>query len=347
MKKIIFALLLGSPFAQAQTHHGLQSAVALDLTLPFNFEESSENKLDVRAVELTFMGALQPHIDATLNLAAHDEEGEFVVEVHEAFISADKVVPYSNLRVGKFLLSVGQLNQMHRHEWNFVSAPRVQSAFFDEENVTDTGAEIISQFPAASNWEFTAGVTNGYTFGHSHDQGEKPQVPTHYLRPAHTLDLGGSGNLKWGLNYVGRTDAESLQTQLYGLDVLFRKIEGDTTSVLLQSEIWYRKQSAPQTNDTEEVGAYFYPQMSLSERLFVGVRFDFFQELDRTNPIDGSSQENLNYAFVPTLTFQSSEFSKMRLAYTYDQQTYEGESDQLNQKIELQWVAILGDQHSH
>ncbi|ASD62536.1 outer membrane beta-barrel protein [Bdellovibrio bacteriovorus] len=350
MKKLILtAALLSSTAttASAQVLQNMQSAAALDLVAPLNFEDSAENKLDIRAAELMFFGPLDPTFDAYLNFAAHNEEGEFVAEVHEAYVGSSKVIPNSRFRVGKFFLGVGRLNQFHQHDWAFVSAPRVQAEFFDEEGVADTGAEFSTLLPTDSYWDITLGVTNGYTYGHSHDEGEKPQVPTHYIHPVNFVDFGEAGALQWGMNYLGRTDAAETKTQLYGLDFVFKKTKGKTLSFLFQSEIWYRNLSGPGADTQEDIGAYFYPQMSLSERLFLGLRVDLFSDLSRSFISDGSRQENLDYGFVPTLTFKNSEFSLLRVAYTYDNQTYQGESDTISQKIELQWVAILGAHPAH
>lgn len=350
MKKLILTAALISTTvttASAQVLQNMQSAAALDLVAPLNFEDSAENKLDIRAAELMFFGPLDPTFDAYLNFAAHNEEGEFVAEVHEAYVGSSKVIPNSRFRVGKFFLGVGRLNQFHQHDWAFVSAPRVQAEFFDEEGVADTGAEFSTLLPTDSYWDITLGVTNGYTYGHSHDEGAKPQVPTHYIHPVNFVDFGDAGALQWGMNYLGRTDAAATKTQLYGLDFVFKKMEGKTLSFLFQSEIWYRNLSAPGADTQEDVGAYFYPQMSLSERLFLGLRVDLFSDLSRSFISDGSRQKNLDYGFVPTLTFKNSEFSLLRVAYTYDNQTYQGESDTISQKIELQWVAILGAHPAH
>lgn len=353
MRSLVLILLLASaPHAHAQILQNMQSAAALDFVAPLHFENSAENKLDVRSAELIFFGPLDPTFDATLNFAAHNEEGEFVAEVHEAYVGSSKLIPNSRFRAGKFFLGVGKLNQTHRHDWAFVSAPRVQSDFFGEEGVTDTGAEFSTLLPTEAYWDITVGVTNGYTYGahddeHGHGEGEKPHVPTHYLRAVNFMDMGESGALQWGANYLGRTDAEELKTQLYGFDFVFKKTEGKTTQLLVQSELWYRNQSGPGLETTEEIGAYVFPQTALSERLFVGLRMDLFSELNRTSVSDGSQQGNLNYAVVPTLTFKNSEFSLLRVAYTYDNQTYQGESDKINQKLEFQWVAILGAHPAH
>lgn len=345
---VALAILLSSTPAWAQNIlQNVQTSAAIDITAPLHFENSEENKLDIRAAELLFFGPLDPTFDGTLNVAAHNEEGEFALEIHEAYLSSSKVIPSSRFKIGKFFLGVGRLNQFHQHDWAFISGPRVQTEFFEEEAVADSGGEFSTLLPFDSYWDITVGVTNGYTYGHAHDAGEKPRVPTHYIHPVNFIDFGDAGALQWGANYLGRTDAHGIQTQLYGLDFVFKKMEGKTLSFLLQSEIWYRNLNAPGTSAKEDMGAYIYPQISLNEQLFAGLRVDLFSELSRTFASDDSRQDNLNYAFVPTLTYKHSEFTLFRAAYTYDIQQYKGEADSLNQMIEFQIVSLLGAHPAH
>lgn len=346
--KIAFLTLLVSTTASAQNIlQNMQTAVALDLVAPIDFEKSEDNALGLRVGEIMFYGPLDPTFDANVNFAAHNEDGEFLVEVHEAYVGSSKLIPNSRFKLGKYFLGVGRLNQFHQHDWYFTSAPRVQAEFFDEEGVADTGLEFSTLLPTSSYWDITVGMTNGYTYGHSHDAGVRPRVPTHYIHPVNFVDFGDAGSLQWGLNYLGRTDAEGIQTQLYGFDFVFKQSEGKVTRWLLQSEIWYRNLSNPSESTSEEVGAYVFSQWALTERLYAGLRVDLFSELSRRFVSDNSKQENLNYAFVPNITFKNSEFTLLRASYGLNTETYKGESDTVNQRIELQIIAILGAHPAH
>lgn len=344
---LLFAFSVTSYRADAQVLQNIQSAAAIDIMAPISFEGSKDNKLDIRAAELTFFGPLDPTFDAVLNFAAHNEEGEYIAEVHEAYIGSSKLLPNSRFRVGKFFLGVGRLNQFHQHDWAFISAPRVHKTFFDEEAVADSGVELSTLLSTESYWDLTIGVTNGYTYGHTHGAGERPQVQTHYIHPVNFVDFGEAGGLQWGMSYLGRTDSNALKTQLYGLDFVFKKTEGKTLNFSVESEIWYRHLGAPGSDTDEAIGAYVFPQQSLNTQWYAGIRLDLYSEISRKFISDGSKQNNLNYAFVPTLTFKNSEFSWLRLAYTYDNQTYQGEGDKISQKLEFQWVAILGAHPAH
>jgi MFS family permease len=103
------------------------------------------------------------------------------------------------------MLGVGRLNQIHRHDWPFISAPRIHRELFGAESAIDSGFEVGSLLPSSFYLDLTAGVTSGFKFGHSHSDGARPNVPTHYLRAATYNELPRGGGMQTGLNFLSRT----------------------------------------------------------------------------------------------------------------------------------------------
>lgn len=352
MKKLIALGLILLPlcgFAEPEEHAHFQTRGALDLRLPVDFENSSSNKLNVEVAELVIEGPINNQFSGLVNLTAHGREDDFKPELHEAYVVSNNLIPNSKLKIGKFLLDVGGLNSIHPHDWYFTSAPKVHADFFSEEGLNDTGVEY-SFLQVDSKFTVTAGVSNGYHFGHTHEESgeeteeERPHVPTHYIHPSKVFS-SEKGLMKIGATYVGRTDAHGDQTQIYGLD--FMKVDGETEKpqFLVKSELLYRNLSVPGSSAKEDLGAYLYSEKSVNENWSAGFRVDLFSELSRTEETDLSKKENLNYALTPSVVYRTGESSVMRFNYTYEVQTNQGESDQLNQKLELQLVAYLGDHH--
>lgn len=364
MIRVLFVLLTATLTTTASAQslvQNMQVTAALDALAPLDFDHSQDNKAHLRGAELMLYGPLDPTFDMLLNFAAHSEDGKMNPEVHEAYLSSSKLIPSSRFKLGKFFLGVGRLNQFHTHDWPFISAPRVQAEFLAEEAVIDTGGEFSFLLPLESYWDVTVGVTNGYTFGshlHEHEEEEteheheneeerRPHVPTHYLRIVNFQDLGGSRGFQWGLNYLGRTSGLAEQTQLYGLDLVYKRTSGKTVDFLFQSELWYRHLSAPAEDLSEEAGAYAFAQWALSERLFAGIRLDLFKSFSLNFEGTTERQDNLNYAVVPTVTFKNSEFTYFRAAYILDTQKFQRQSDQVEQTLQLQFVALLGAHPAH
>lgn len=351
--RMFLGLLVFMTFSQgvrAQTQaplvQNLNFSAALDAVAPINFDDDSNNQLQIRSAEFMIYGAVDPYFDAVINFAAHNEDGEYKAELHEGYIGSTKLFPGFRFKAGTFFLGVGRLNQFHQHDWPFISAPRVQSEFFAEEGIHDTGLEMSYLLPTDSYWDITVGVTDGYQWGEGSVR-EKPRSPVYYIHPVTFIDLGSDKGLQVGFNYLGRTDAQGLQTQLSGMDFVFKQKEGKFNRWFLQSEIWYQNQNSGSTDRSEKMGAYIYPEHGFNQNWALGLRMDAFTDLSQTFAGTNDKQNNLDYAFVPTLTYKTSEFATWRVAYTHEVQNVSQEADKINRKIEFQFIAILGAHPAH
>jgi hypothetical protein len=206
-------MLAVASVAQADSG-GLQTSVAVDIVgNAFSREKGSPaSKLNVREAELFLYAPIDHLFDGVLGIAAHQEKGAALFEIHEATIGSNKLIPWSRFRVGQYFLGVGKLNSVHRHDWPFTSAPKVHEEFFGKEGVDDTGIEYSVLPPLPVYLDLTIGVTNGWKYGHVHNSGKEPKTPTHYLRLANFVGLPLDGGLQTGLNYLSRKDSESTRT---------------------------------------------------------------------------------------------------------------------------------------
>lgn len=341
-------------------------SAAVDLLHPASFDNDSENRFIVRDAEISLFGSIDHLFDGVLTFTGHSEKEGFHFEIHEAYVGSSKLIPRSRFRLGKFLLGVGRLNQFHRHDWPFITAPKVQRDFFnfgnspyDAESAIDTGVEYSVLIPLPFYFDLTVGVTNGYEFGHSHAEAhehdhdhehdhptsKRPQSPLYYVRPAFYLDFDDGAGLLVGLNYLNRKDHSGIEMALTGVDATYKIRDGRRLKWLLQSEVWHRALHQTTEGDVSTLGAYFYPQYGWSENTLFGVRFDAYSQL--TYAVEGEKKKNLDYAIVPTFTYKPSEFSRLRLAYTHDVNTTEGDADRNDRRIEFQFVYFLGAHPAH
>lgn len=325
---------------------GLQTSIAVDTYVNTNPNSVRSNHLETREAEILFRAPIDYLFDGQLSLAAHPENDGTLFEIHEAFVSSSKLIPRTRFRIGQFFLGTGRLNQVHRHDWPFITAPRVHSDFFSAEGVLDSGIEAHVLMPTPFYWDVTLGVTNGWFFGHSHSFGESPDVPTHYLRSAHYMDLPYNGGINVGLNYIGRTNYQHNKFTYLGLDVMSKWRQGRLLKYSIQSELWSRTQT-PENSDAETLlGGYIFPSIALSQTWSLGVRADFFTNLS-LETVSGEKVSNGTTALVPTLTWKPSEFSKFSLAYTYQQDDEGKSSIQTTQYIEFLSTFIIGSHPAH
>lgn len=328
---------------------GLQTSVSADIVGQFGLENNSgaTERLDVRGAEFMFYAPADHLFDGAISFAAHAEGGIPTPELHEAWIGSTKLIPRSRFRLGQFFLSVGRLNQFHQHDWPFVTAPRVQNEFFAFEGILDMGLEYSYLLPLPFFLEVTGGLTNGRTFGHDHaPDPPKPLVPTHYLRAATYTSLPWNGGMQVGLNYIGNTSGGGIRRSQFGLDVTAKWREAKMLQFLLQSEIWYRALTQSGGATQADMGLYVYPQYYLGSNVHLGVRFDYFSNLNARDQLTGGNLRSGEMAFVPTVTYQSSEFATFRLAYTHKPQ-FLGNVTTTNHIVELQGIFIIGAHPAH
>lgn len=347
---------------------GLQVFSAVDLVGDLGLENApaDSSRLRVRSFELATFGPVDPLFDAAVNVAGHDEAGEVELELHEAFIRSDvllsKFLPGTRIKAGRYFLGVGRLNQFHSHDWPFTSPPKSHQQFFAEEAASDTGLEVGHLFSPSDDgssdqagetsnrwvYDLVAGITNGWTYGHAHTGGRRPLAATHYLRPTLFRDLHDNAAIMIGLSYLGRTDADSIKTQLAGFDVTFKKRVGKRLRRFVQTEWYHRLQTSSYLPLSEDVGGYFFYSQSIDElgEMSLGIRMDAFSNLS-LRFLNGDARSNLDYALVPNISYRPSEFSTFRLTYGYAVDTRQGEDPRVEQKVELQLIAIFGAHPAH
>ncbi len=327
----------------------IQIFSAVDLVGEFGIQNPpvDSGRVRVRGFEVAAFAPVDTLFDALVNVAGHDEAGQIEIELHEAYIASTRLIPRTRLKVGRFFLGVGRLNQYHSHDWPFTSAPKSHSTFFSEEAATDTGLELGHLFDSSIPIDLVAGVTNGWTYGHSHTGGRRPLVATHYVRPTFFFDFGDSRGLLVGLNYLGRTDADSIQTRLTGFDATYKRRNGKTLSTLVQTEFYHRLQTSATLPLKEEIGGYMFADFAIGEEGWsAGTRLDAFTDLSLKFGT-GDRRGNFDFAIVPVLSFKNSEFSTFRLSYTYGQETREGDNARAEQKVEIQLIALIGAHPAH
>lgn len=344
------ALLAIAPNASAQADlGGLKMFSAIDLVSDFGIQNppADSGRLRVRSFEIAAFAPVDPTFDAMLALAGHDEEGKTEIELHEAYISSSKVIPRTRFKVGRFFLGVGRLNQFHVHDWPFTHAPKSHTTFFSEEGVADTGIEFGHLLATETPIDIVVGVTNGWHYGHTTTGGRRPKTATHYLHPTLFLDMGDSSGWLLGASYLGRTDDDSVQTRLSGFDVTYKKRNGKTISRLFQTENYHRVQTSSTTALNEDVGGYLYGEMAVGEEGWAtGLRLDWFSNLSLTDGA-GETRRNFDYGAAPTVTYRTSEFSFLRASYFCGVETKAGDENRIEQRIDLQLVALIGTHPSH
>ena len=345
----MFYTITFASYSYSFTDSGLEIFSAGDMLYDHGYTKNSgaENKLRMRSAELSLFSPIDHVYDGSIGLAAHDENGEVLFELHELTVSSSKLIPRTNFKFGKYFLGVGRLNRFHQHDWPFTKAPMVHKEFFGDEGVLDTGIEANFLIPVESSIELTLGTTSGYTYGHSHTAGEKPKTPTHYARLSSFFPFSSVNGTQIGLNYFSRTDADEIQMTLFGMDGILKIREGKHAKHLFQTEMWARLIESPESEFGRQVGMYLFYDYYLGGSSFLGFRLDGFKDTTRRNPLNSKLVNNVNYKALTQVTYKSSEFASYRVSLSRELDIEEGSVLTEKSILELQSTFILGSHPAH
>lgn len=322
----------------------LQIMGAVDLVLPVHSKADlqDQNRLSIRSAELSFSAPLDSLFEGTIIFAGHSHGGNFLWDIHEAYLKSTELWPGRTIKVGKFLLGIGRLNQMHQHEWLFTEAPKVHREFFADEAAMDTGLEIRESFGEDSPFELTLGLTNGYCYGHCDQLGRRPITPVHYLRLQY-----GTASQQTGANYWGYTDFSGLKVWHTGLDFVWKKMSHKRAKHRLQSEIYYRNRLPLNQPAIVDAGTYVYYQRAWNKRWSSGIRGDIFSELNRRWQTVDEKRSNLDYEILLNSTYQRSELTSLRWGLAHAAETQRGDSAVTDTRVEFQIVYMMGAHPAH
>jgi hypothetical protein len=259
---------------------------------------------------------------------------------------------------GRFFADFGRLSKFHDHDLPFVNRPQVLDTYVGGESQAD-GVEVSWLSPLSQYVTLTLGAYNKIGADNPQTDNNTPRPFsrfTYLARPAtffslndsNSVDLGGTLAYTPKVNDFNTDDAEAGNSKgryLSGIDVTYRYIPLSQaqyrgliwgTEVLYNSEDWnvnIEDETAPVYLRKDAWGLYSYVEARLTRRYHPGFMFDYQQALDR--------QQGDLATYSPYLTIWLSEFDRLRLQYTYNDEPQNHES-----QFFVQWTAVLGS-HVH
>ncbi len=259
----------------------------------------------LQEIELALQSVVDPYFRADLFLSFH-EDG---VELEEGTVSTLALVKGLQIKAGQLLIPVGRQNQKHLHTWSFVDNTLANKYLLGVEGLRELGVEIAYTFPTPFFLQLQGTFSNGdndTSFGGTRKQDflYQTRISTGFdLSNKTSVLLGASG--AWGFNNSGLGQ----QTHLYGGDIYFRYKPSSYRSVSWQSEYLFRDMQVAGT--TVRNGAFYsYMDWQFAKRWHVGLRYD------QTGVPEATVMRE--YRISPALTFNPTEFSRLRLQYEYD-----------------------------
>ena len=313
----------GEVEANDGNHHemvGLFAAVDMLFENDINHGRNSDgvitnNGFYIRAVEIGYAAPVFGAVRGALNLAVHEEEGEYFVELHEAYLD---IPLHANIsaKLGRYLIDAGTLNSIHRHEWDFTRAPLVHRVLFDEEGIFDHGGELSARMPLPFSMQLKAGFFNGRTWGHEEKEGPVKPGPLYTGRMINRFTIYGPLTMSLGgsyLRYMHDEDGRDID-HTAGADLVFQWGEGERKNFILAGEYWFRYEERPDAvSDNRKHGFYAYTQVAFLNHLMLGFRYDYYAELGVRLTPGGESLRRKSNGQSVWLTYQPGEALYFRL----------------------------------
>jgi len=293
-------------------------------------------------VEVAIQAAVDPYFRGDVFIGLNDVEK---VSIEQAYLTTTSL-PYGlEMRLGRYLMPVGKQNTTHRHDLHTIEYPYVIQRFLGPEGLKGTGlwvSKIFSPFGFYQELQLTA-VDR---FGEA-PEGLELDPPVnrklsglgYSARLRNYWDLSQAANVELGasaitgkreqvlacdeadpVDFTGCLAAPARQT-VAGLDLTYRwrpLQQGLYKSFMLQAELMRQLNGDPQLGpeipsgftpapSRDYTGGYVFGRYQLSQRLFVGSRYD--------NVEDPDALGELLQAASGYLEFWPSEFSKLVAGY--------------------------------
>ncbi|MDB5764770.1 MAG: hypothetical protein JWQ21_3765 [Herminiimonas sp.] len=214
--------------------------------------------------ELTLSTNIDPLFAGQLTFALAPDNS---VSVEEAFFQTKDLSNGVNLKGGRFLSSIGYLNSIHAHAWDFVDAPLAYQAFFGGQYKTD-GLQFRWLAPTERFFELGLEAGNGGSF--PGNLRNKNGIGSTALFAHVGDDIGESGSWRLGLSYLNSsatnrpfddvdssgaavTDAISGHANTWIADGIYKWAPNGNatqTNFKLQGEYFQRRESGTLTYDT-------------------------------------------------------------------------------------------------
>ncbi len=347
-------------FPQADGFTGTGVGGLPDLVSGFNLGET----------EFSFSAAVDPYFDALAILTADTES----VGIEEAWIRTRRLLPGLSIKAGKFYSDVGYVNKQHPHQWDFADQNLAYAMLFggaiDEvgvqvEYLPKTPVYLLFGAEALQGTNAALASYLGPEANPAFSSKAGPRLFTAFAKVSpdvgwsDALQVGVSGG--WDTKYQEQTgDVASEGTSWFGgLDAVFKHDDprpfgqGDLT---LQGEYIHREVSletlpggsapADQGRGRKQDGFYAQAVYGLFPRLQLGVRWDMAGTMNRITegPVETSFGSSRRFSAV--LTFNPTEFSRLRAQFNRASLPVDGIRQTMNQFL-LQFQVSLGVHGAH
>jgi hypothetical protein len=326
----------------------LNPAIGMAIDMTAEHRAKAGGDFNFRAAELGLAASIDPYARAYAFFTGSKDE----FEVEEAAIVTTSLPWNMQVRAGRFFADFGRLAKFHPHEYAFVNTPLSLERLVGGESKAD-GVELSYLF---STPFFLRGTLGGYNkLGAENERLDDTKSRAWsrftYLGRLHTyFDLADNHSIELGSSLAFTpsiripSDPQGGDRTLTGVDVTYRYqplgstlYQGLTVggeffgnSERVERESGFRRIFAP--------GGYAYAEAKLNREWAAGFLYD--------NAPSISSPGKKTIGYSPFVTWNLSEFNRLRFQYSYLDDKVREEKAERGHQFFLQWTTVLGA-HTH
>lgn len=337
---------------------------------------------NLRETEIAFSASVDPYFDVWALFAA-SEEG---FSAEEVYFQTRRLPAGLTLKAGKFLSGIGYANKQHPHQWDFVDQNLPYQLLLGDHGLNEKGIQIswLPKLPfylqlgaelLQGENEKIANYMGGDEFPSEDPDAEPvtlskqagPRLFTGFVKIA--PEIGYDHALQFGLSYassqkhqeVHDEDGDGIagevldgKAQLFGADLVYKydsPREYGAGDLVLVTEYLFRKKDLDilGTNSSavsKQDGFYFQAVYGIAPRLQLAARCEAAGLTNEQNENGVNSNFGTSKRWSAALTFNPTEFSRIRAQYNRGEIWRGGEKDKLDQFM-LQVQLSVGAHGAH
>ena len=327
-------------------------AIGLVLDATAEHKSKTGGDFNFRAAELGLAASVDPFA-RVYSFITGSKEG---VEVEEAAAITTSLPWNLTAKGGRFFADFGRLSKFHPHEYAFVNTPLSLERMVSGESKAD-GVEINYLFPTPFFLRATLGGYNKIGEGNERLDDTSPRSWSQftYLGRLNTyFDLTDNQSIELGSSVaytpsVRLSDTFGSDRSLAGVDLTYRyQPLGSTVyqGLTWGSELFVNSERRPLELDDGSIvgkrrrsfGGYSYAELKLNKTWSTGFLFDYAPSID--------SPEKKTKGYSPFLTWNLSEFNRLRFQYSFLDDNVREDKDERGNQFFLQWTTVIGA-HTH
>lgn len=267
------------PPAQAKSLNSFNPQISLITDFRWEVADNApgaERRIYMKEAELGLAADVDPYLKAEAYIAFHDEDGETVAEVEEAFGKYNNLGPGLSAKFGIIAGAIGRVQRNHADQQNWLDFPLVIQDFLGEEGLRAGGASLSYLLPGEKFHELTFEVMDTKDeglFAGAHSGA--PAFIGHYRT---FFDFSEDASAQVGLTYAnGPGGFKRNRSQLFGVDLTYKFQPGTRgKSLVFESEAYWGKPGERTGQPSDSVfGTFAALTYQFAPRLFGTLKYDY------------------------------------------------------------------------